>query len=98
MAEPSIDLKSLCNLARLPPPDSMGEEQELRSGLQQILVFFRMVDAIDTENVEPLVQPFQPGAGTERDDIHVQGLARADALANAPDSDGHHFLVPQVLK
>ena len=98
MADPSVDLNSLCNLARLPSPNSMGEQQELQSGLQQILAFFRMIDAIDTKNVEPLFQPFQPESAPERDDKLVTGLDRSDALANAPESDGRHFLVPQVLK
>ncbi len=98
MANQSFDLKFLCNLARLPLPDSIAGEQKLLTGLQQTLDFFQIVDAVETANVEPLFQPILPESGAERIDELVKGLDREAALANTPETDGQHFLVPQVLK
>lgn len=92
------DLNALCHLARLERPATGSEADELRDQLAGIVAFFQTVQAVDTDGVEPLFQPFATCPESwVRPDVPADSLTAEDALANAPEQAGGCFLVPRVL-
>lgn len=81
-------------LARLKLSDQ--EATQLQTELGQILHHMEQLDGVDTSNVEPLSHAADV-ANSLREDIKHSSIDREQALANAPDQDGEHFLVPPVF-
>lgn len=91
----SADVKKVATLARLKLTDA--EVDEYASKLAQMLDYFQMLDEVNTEDVEPLVHAIELSNVFREDEVRPS-LPRAEALANAPKSDGQFFLVPQILE
>ena len=81
----------LAGLARLNV--SPEEIEILAADLAAVFSYVDRIKAVDVEGVVPVGAVSSGG----RDDIVQQSLVRADALQNAPRSDGEFFLVPKVL-
>ena len=58
---------------------------------------FAPLDAIDTSNIEPMVQAI-PAPLSLREDMVEQPFSRQDMQANAPDIDQGYFCVPRVIE
>jgi len=89
-----IDIDEVALLARLELTD---EEREVLSGqLRSILAHVDQLATIDTTGIPatrhpiPLDTPF-------REDVAGAHLSNAQALENAPESDGSSFVVPRVV-
>jgi aspartyl-tRNA(Asn)/glutamyl-tRNA(Gln) amidotransferase subunit C len=94
MALSREQVHKVANLARLQLTEA--ESGKFADQLAGVLDYFRMLQEIDTTNVEPMVHAIEL-SNVFRDDELKPSLSRTDALANAPKSDGRSFLVPEIL-
>ncbi len=81
-------------LARLRLTDD--EARAMTRHLEAILDYAAQLETVDTEGVEPMSHVMALETPL-RSDAPQAGLSADDALANAPGSDGTHFLVPKIL-
>ena len=88
------DVAKVALLARLHL--SEAERQEYAVQLGRLLDYVRVLDEVDTADVEPMAHAVDL-VNVLREDELRPSLAREDALANAPSTDGRFFLVPPVL-
>ena len=88
------DVAKVALLARLNLTEA--ERQEYAVQLGRLLDYVRILDEADTADVEPMAHAVDLVNVLREDEIRPS-LAREDALANAPSTDGHFFLVPPVL-
>lgn len=94
---PALDratVAKVATLARLKLTDAEIDDYVGRLGA--VLEYVRVLDELDTSNVEPLVHAFEMTNVFRVDEV-LPSLPRADALANAPKSDGRCFLVPRII-
>lgn len=88
------DVAKVALLARLEL--SEAELDEYATQLGRILEYVEILDALDTEDVEPMAHAVEL-TNVFRADEPSASLPREEALANAPLSDGRYFLVPPIL-
>jgi aspartyl-tRNA(Asn)/glutamyl-tRNA(Gln) amidotransferase subunit C len=88
------DVEHVAGLARL--SFSAEEMETLTAQLNEILKYMDQLNSLDTSAVEPLSQVITL-SNVLRDDVHVPGLSREDALGNAPSHNGAFFKVPKVI-
>jgi aspartyl-tRNA(Asn)/glutamyl-tRNA(Gln) amidotransferase subunit C len=88
------EIERLARLARLHL--TADEIERFSRELMTIVDYFNQLKAVDTSGVEPL-QHRTMTDNSLREDISRPSLPRAEALRNAPDSDGEFFRVPRVI-
>jgi aspartyl-tRNA(Asn)/glutamyl-tRNA(Gln) amidotransferase subunit C len=71
------------------------EIEPLRRDMERLLTHAASLDALDLEGVEPWIHA--QDALPRREDVEREGFTQAEALANAPEVDRGHFVVPKVL-
>ena len=88
------DVEHVAHLARL----GLGEAElaRLEGQLNHILDQYTILTTLDTEHIPPTAQTIAL-ANILRDDVVQPSLAVDDALANAPERSGDHFVVPAIL-
>ena len=88
------DVDHVAHLARL----GLTEEElgRLQGQLNHILDQYAVLTALDTEHIPPTAQTIEL-ANILRDDVAHASLSVDDALANAPERSGGHFVVPAIL-
>ena len=88
------DVEHVAHLARL----GLNEDElaRLESQLNHILDQYAILTKLDTEHIPPTAQTIEL-ANILRDDIVQPSLPVEDALANAPERSGDHFLVPAII-
>lgn len=93
MAITEADVRHVAMLARL----ALTDEQvgSLTAELSSLLGHIDDLRQLDLEGVEPTAHPLAM-TNRMREDVVVPGLAREDALRNAPDTDGIAFVVPAI--
>lgn len=92
ITRPEVEKVSL--LARLV---LSGEELDrMTQQLGQILSYMELLGEVSTEGVEPMAHALDV-SDVFREDRLVPGLARQEALANAPDRDEECYRVPAML-
>ena len=95
MALDKSEVEKIAQLARLHVNDS--EAEEVANRISDILALIDKMQAVDTENVEPLshpldvVQRLRPDKVTETD-------RRDELQAIAPSSESGLYLVPKVIE
>ena len=95
MALDKTEVEKIAQLARLHVNDS--EAGEVANRISEILVLIDKMQAVDTENVEPLshpldaVQRLRPDAVTETD-------RREELQKISPNSEAGLYLVPKVIE
>ena len=89
------EVRKVAELARL----SLTDEELKTYGeqLTQILGYVKVLDEVDIDGVEPMPHAIDL-QNVFRADERTPSLDRADALANAPKTDGRYFQVPQILE
>ena len=88
------EVEKVAHLSRLAlSPAELGE---MTTQLAAILSYVALLDEVDTDGVEPMAHAFER-SNVLRPDVPTPMLSREQALANAPDSDGRFFTVPQIL-
>src|SRR5664280_1267405 len=88
------DVEHVAHLARLGLAEA--ELARLESQLNHILDQYAVLTTLDTEHIPPTAQTIAL-ANILRDDVVQPSLAVEDALANAPERSGDHFVVPAIL-
>lgn len=88
------EVRHVANLARLEQSES--EEERMTSQMNQILGYMDKLNKLDTSGV-PATTHATHLQNVFRPDATNLPLDRADALSNAPDSDGVNFVVPKVI-
>jgi aspartyl-tRNA(Asn)/glutamyl-tRNA(Gln) amidotransferase subunit C len=88
------DVEHVAHLARL----GLTEEElaRLEGQLNHILDQYAILQALDTEHIPPTAQTIEL-ANILREDAVQPCLSVDDSLANAPERDGGHFVVPAIL-
>lgn len=91
----SHTVEKVAHLARLElAPD---EKQEMIGDMNKILDFMAKLNEVDAYGVEPLLY-MTDEVNTFRDDVVRQDITHDEALLNAPQTDGSHFLVAKVIE
>jgi len=91
--EQTVD--KVAHLARLEL--AAGEKAEMIKDMNKILGFMDKLNEVDTTGVEPLVY-MTSEVNILREDEVKQVITTEEALLNAPEHDGSHFLVAKVIK
>lgn len=92
--EQNLDVARVANLARLSLSD--GELEMFQRQLKDIVRYVENIEQVDVEGVEATSHAV-PMSNVFRADECRKGLDREDVLANAPASDGRHFIVPRIV-
>ena len=89
------EVRKVASLARL----SLSDDELTMYGeqLTQILGYVKVLDEVDIEDAAPMPHAVDLH-NVFRDDARADSLDRADALSNAPKTDGQFFQVPQILE
>ncbi|MGC2741770.1 MAG: Asp-tRNA(Asn)/Glu-tRNA(Gln) amidotransferase subunit GatC [Candidatus Angelobacter sp.] len=97
------DVAYVADLANLELTDQ--ERQRMLKDLNSILDYVDRLNELDTSDVAPMAQisaaamePSSTSAHASREDIPVPSLPHAEAMKNAPQSDGEFFKVPKVIE
>lgn len=90
----AAEVRRVAELSRLNFSD--GEIEGLRSELAKCLDYIAVLDAVDTDGIEPTSHPI-PLATAFRVDKVATTMTHDEALANAPETDGESFAVPRVV-
>jgi len=85
----------VAHLARLEVSEQ--ETTELVGDMNKILDFMAKLNEVDTANVEPLIY-MTSDVNVLREDVVKQEVTHEEALLNAPERDGKHFLVAKVIE
>jgi aspartyl-tRNA(Asn)/glutamyl-tRNA(Gln) amidotransferase subunit C len=94
MALSREDVRHVAELARLDFSDE--EEARMAEEMSQILDYVEKLDELDTSGVPPMSHVLDV-TNVYREDEIEQRIDQEQALAPAPEADGEHFLVPQVI-
>jgi len=95
MALDKSEVEKIAQLARLHVNDS--ESEEVANRISEILALIDKMQAVDTENIEPLSHPLD-GVQRLRPDA-VTEIDRRDELQKiSPNSEAGLYLVPKVIE
>lgn len=92
----SIDFKALAHQLMFDLSDD--EVKDIENEFNTLLKQLELMDAIDTDGVEPQVYCFEDETTYTRSDEVVHVFSQQEALANAPKVRDGHFVVPKVVK
>jgi aspartyl-tRNA(Asn)/glutamyl-tRNA(Gln) amidotransferase subunit C len=94
------DVSYVADLANLELTDQ--ERQRMLKDLNSILGHIDLLNELDTTNIPPMAQVSGASSGDQgsylREDILIPCLPHADAMKNAPETDGEFFKVPRVIE
>jgi len=88
------DVEHVAHLARLGLTEA--ELARFEDQLNHILDQYAVLGTLDTEHIAPTAQVIEL-ENILRDDAVVESLTVAEALQNAPERSGDHFVVPAIL-
>lgn len=90
------DVDKLAALSAL----SLTDDQAiaLQADLTQILGYVAALADVDTDGVEPTYSVHGLSSVTRVDEVVDYGVSREQLLANTPEHDGAHIIVPRVLE
>jgi len=94
----SIDdatVRRIAHLARIAVTDA--EIPHLQGELNAILAFVEQLGEVDVEGVAPMTSVI-PMEMKKRPDVVNDGGIADEVVANAPETQGHFFLVPKVVE
>ena len=101
------DVAYVADLANLELTDQ--ERQRMLRDLNSILDYIDRLNQLDTSDVPPMaqvstmfgqsgIQSADKSAAAWRDDVPQPCLQHAEAMKNAPETDGDFFKVPRVIE
>ncbi len=88
------DVEHVAHLSRL----GLSEDElaRLEGQLNHILDQYAVLATLETEHIPPTAQTIEL-ANILREDVVRPSLSVEDALSNAPERSGDHFVVPAIL-
>jgi aspartyl-tRNA(Asn)/glutamyl-tRNA(Gln) amidotransferase subunit C len=94
----SVDVatvRRIAHLARIAVQES--EVSHLQGELNAMLAFVEQLAEVNVEGVEPMTS-VTPMEMKKRPDVVNDGEIADDIVRNAPETQGHFFLVPKVVE
>ena len=88
------EVEKVALLGRLDLTDE--EKRKFTRQLNQIIGYFRKLQELDTDGVEPMSHPLEL-ENVMRDDEPRPGLERDEIMANAPEKREGKFVVPRIV-
>jgi aspartyl-tRNA(Asn)/glutamyl-tRNA(Gln) amidotransferase subunit C len=95
MSVDAATVRRIAHLARIAVTES--EVPHLQSELNAMLAFVEQLSEVDVEGVEPMTS-VMPMEMKKRPDVVSDGEIADDIVRNAPETQGHFFLVPKVVE
>ncbi|MBT8146857.1 MAG: Asp-tRNA(Asn)/Glu-tRNA(Gln) amidotransferase subunit GatC [Gammaproteobacteria bacterium] len=95
MALDKSEVEKIAQLARLHVDDSEAEEVAHR--ISDILELINKMQAVDTENIEPLSHPLDAVQRLRTDEV-TESDRRDELQTIAPTSEAGLYLVPKVIE
>jgi aspartyl-tRNA(Asn)/glutamyl-tRNA(Gln) amidotransferase subunit C len=95
MAVDADTVRRVAHLARIAVADD--EVAALQGELNAILAFVEQLNEVDVDGVEPMTS-VTPMAMKMREDQVTDGDIADDIVRNAPATEDHFFLVPNVVE
>ncbi len=93
-----VDNMLIQNLASLSKLDfNESDLQKIKVDLENIFEFVKVLEKVNTDNIEPLIYMSDEINVIRNDEITTQ-VSKTDALKNAPSKNSDYFKVPKVLK
>lgn len=93
ITEKKVD--DLAKLSRLKFDEN--EKKSIQNELEKILEMCEKLQEVNTEGVEPLIYMTNSDTVLRKDEV-IQEISKAEALKNAPKTDGDFFRVPKVIE
>lgn len=87
-------VNDLAKLSRLKFDEN--EKKSIQNELEKILEMCEKLQEVNTDGVEPLIYMTNSHTVLRADEV-VQEISKAEALKNAPKTDGDFFRVPKVI-
>ncbi len=88
-------VRRIAHLARIAVKES--EVPHLQGELNAMLAFVEQLREVNVEGVEPMTS-VTPMEMKKRPDVVNDGKIADDIVRNAPETQGHFFLVPKVVE
>ena len=88
-------VRRIAHLARIGVKDS--EVPHLQGELNAILAFVEQLEEVNVAGVDPMTSVI-PMEMKKRADVVNDGELANDIVRNAPETQGHFFLVPKVVE
>jgi len=88
-------VRRIAKLARVAMDDAQAAEMEKE--LNALLAWVHLLSEVDCENVPPMTSVVAQRLGM-REDVVTDGGYAEDLMKNAPQSEGHFFVVPKVVE
>jgi aspartyl-tRNA(Asn)/glutamyl-tRNA(Gln) amidotransferase subunit C len=95
MSVDAATVRRIAHLARIAVTDA--EVPHLQGELNAMLAFVEQLSEVDVEGVEPMTS-VTPMEMKKRADVVNDGEIADDVIRNAPETQGHFFLVPKVVE
>ena len=95
MSVDAATVRRIAHLARIAVTDA--EVPHLQGELNAMLAFVEQLSEVDVEGVEPMTS-VTPMEMKKRPDIVTDGEIADAIVGNAPETQGHFFLVPKVVE
>jgi len=74
------------------------EEEKLSGQLNNIISYFKKLENLDTEGIEPTRHPIEGLNNVFREDEVWEGLSQKEALKNTENKKDGFFKAPRILK
>jgi aspartyl-tRNA(Asn)/glutamyl-tRNA(Gln) amidotransferase subunit C len=88
--------KEVEHIAELAKITLTEDEKELfTEQLERILEYFRKIDELDLEGVEPTTHTMDT-SNVFREDVEKESLPPEEVLSNAPEKEDRYFKAPRV--
>ena len=99
MNKKEISKEVLDYISKLALIDLKDEEKDnFILQLEKILKYFKKLNKLNTDNVEPMRHPINDLNNVFREDIPWKSLSNEEALKNAKFTKDGYFKAPRVLK
>ena len=95
MSVDAATVRRIAHLARIAVTDV--EVPHLQGELNAMLAFVEQLAEVNVEGVEPMTS-VTPMEMKKRPDVVSDGEIADDIVRNAPETQGHFFLVPKVVE
>lgn len=92
---PAMDVRHVAHLVRMEL--TPGEAEQFGRQLGRVLEYVGQLQRLDVADVEPMAHAV-PVRNALRDDRPAPGLAREEALVNAPLGRQGLFIVPRIIE
>jgi aspartyl-tRNA(Asn)/glutamyl-tRNA(Gln) amidotransferase subunit C len=87
------EIEHIAELAKITLTED--EKELFTEQLERILEYFRKIDELDLEDVEPTTHTMDT-SNVFRDDVEKESLPPEEVLSNAPDKEDRYFKAPRV--